>query len=355
MSDERFADAPHEQEDFGPDVEDPRSLLSTLWFRAVLAVAALSVVGAVAVPYVLDWTRPAAPPPRAAVPSWAHVTPPTPTLAASVPVPTPMTPAVLPPASAKPSTSPPPSSLPVESIPVAPPAPRVREREPLPSRASALGSTPPMASMSAQSSTPTFERLRAAPVAMPVEASAGVYWIQVGAYKDAETARRVAARLRELGYHVEESSAAAPKTTMTSTTITPSPVAMSASSPGAERYEVLVTGAAANALSERLSSKGLAAESIRAGVVVKPPLPLADAIALSKELALDGLKVEVRREGPAATTGAASSTSASSARGAVDSLHRVRVGAFSDRTGAVTALRELSEKGYPGFIARNTP
>jgi hypothetical protein len=39
----------------------PRSIFAATWFRVVLVVIVLGVIGAVAVPYVLDWMSP--PPP----------------------------------------------------------------------------------------------------------------------------------------------------------------------------------------------------------------------------------------------------------------------------------------------------
>jgi SPOR domain len=84
---------------------------------------------------------------------------------------------------------------------------------------------------------------------------------------------------------------------------------------------------------------------------VKPSLPLRDAVALSKDLAVDGLKVQVRRAagGPAPAPAAASSTSITTDDGM---LYRVRVGPFDDKTTATSTLRELQQKGYSPFIAR---
>ena len=53
----------------------------------------------------------------------------------------------------------------------------------------------------------------------------------------------------------------------------------------------------------KLYAKGLSTEPARDGVVVKPSLPLRDAIALSKDLAAEGLKVQVRRSGGPASAG----------------------------------------------------
>jgi cell division septation protein DedD len=135
--------------------------------------------------------------------------------------------------------------------------------------------------------------------------------------------------------------------------VTPAaPAAPAASpSPSSDRYEVIVSGSPASALNGRLAGKGLSAESTRAGVVVKPALPLSEAIALSKDFAMEGLKVQVRRQ--AAPIPAPSSAPAAAASTAGDGFVRVRVGGFADRDVAVATLRELSEKGYPGFIARS--
>jgi len=174
--------------------------------------------------------------------------------------------------------------------------------------------------------------------------------VQVGAFKDAETARRLAAKLREDNFKVEESltrgSAAArsaPK----------APVATKAPStdPGSDQYDVIVSGQTPDELTKRLSAKGLSAEASGAGMIVKPSLPLRDAVALSKDLAVEGFKVQVRRTaGSAAPSASAPSTPAVSEGGS--GLHRVRVGAFSDRVAAQEAARQLEAKGYKPYIAR---
>ena len=57
------------RDDDGRDVDEyeeqaPRSIFSTLWFRALLAVLVLGILAVVAVPYVLDFaTTPAVNPP----------------------------------------------------------------------------------------------------------------------------------------------------------------------------------------------------------------------------------------------------------------------------------------------------
>jgi hypothetical protein len=103
---------------------------------------------------------------------------------------------------------------------------------------------------------------------------------------------------------------------------------------------------------------GLAADPTAGGVVVRPSQPLRDAVALSKDLAVEGFKVQVRRATGSAPRPAPSKPAAASAPAAPapmasgDSLYRVRVGPYADRAAAVVALRDLDAKGYKGFIAR---
>ena len=111
-----------------------------------------------------------------------------------------------------------------------------------------------------------------------------------------------------------------------------------------------MSGAAAADLSAKLTAKGFATEPSGAGVVVKPSLPLRDAVALSKDLAVEGLKVQVRRAGAPAPAPGASTPAAAAVSG--ETLHRVRVGPFADLAAARTARAELEAKGYKGFIAR---
>jgi sporulation related protein len=84
---------------------------------------------------------------------------------------------------------------------------------------------------------------------------------------------------------------------------------------------------------------------------VKPSMPLRDAVALSKDLAVDGLKVQVRRAagGPAPAPAPANSVASATSDG---TLYRVRVGPFDDKSAATSTLRELEQKGYTPFIAR---
>jgi cell division septation protein DedD len=176
--------------------------------------------------------------------------------------------------------------------------------------------------------------------------------VQIGAFKDAEAAKRVATKLREENFKVEESvkRAGDPATaTARSSVRTPAPV-------GTDQYDVFVTGLSVEELNRRLAGKGLAAETAASGgggdVVVKPSLPLRDAVALSKDLAVEGFKVQVRRSGAAASAPAVVSAPLPAATQHGQALHRVRVGVFTDRAAAVAAARELESKGFRPYIAR---
>jgi cell division septation protein DedD len=183
----------------------------------------------------------------------------------------------------------------------------------------------------------------------------GPYWVQIGAFKDADTAKRVAAKLREENFKVEESVKRVGGGASAAATPGPAPKAAAPAPSSSDQYDVFVAGMAVDELNRRLAGKGLSAESAGGGVVVKPSLPLRDAVALSKDLAVDGFKVQVRRSGAAASAPAIvsqpSPTPAAATEGGL-ALHRVRVGAFTDRAAALAAARELENKGFKPYIAR---
>jgi cell division septation protein DedD len=327
-------DRPDDQEELYEEVA-PRSIFAATWFRVLLVVIVLGVIGAVAVPYVLDWMNPP-PPSRTAV----TTKPPAPAPAAPdkttaeradkkdgtmIPAPAPA-PAV----PAKPAPGKPEAKSPaIQAKPV----------EPKASSAPAKATPPAKDSEAAKPATTPQRAAVKAPAT--TAAAGGVYWVQVGAFKDEEAAKRLVAKLRAENFKAEQSS-----TRPGGASEAP---AKPAAPSGADQYDVYVSGLPAAEISKRLAAKGLAAEPSGGGVVVKPSLPLRDAVALSKDLAIEGFKVQVRRAG-----GAAPAASASSAppAGSGETLHRVRVGAFADRATAQAALKELEAKGYKAFIAR---
>jgi len=169
----------------------------------------------------------------------------------------------------------------------------------------------------------------------------GAYFVQVGAFKSEDSAKRLATRLRELKYNVEETAASGGVNTAASA---PAPSAP----PTSDKYDVYVMGGTAADVNAKLGPRGLTSEPSAGGVVVKPSLPLRDAVALSKDLAVDGLKVQVRRS----SGGAAAASVGASALPSSDGLYRVRVGPFDDRAAATSTLRELQQRGYTPFLAR---
>ena len=182
-------------------------------------------------------------------------------------------------------------------------------------------------------------------------AAADLYWVQVGVYRDADTAKRVAQRLRERKYRVQESivqkrGGGAPATAGAS----------AEPARGSEaRYEVVVSGGTPGEVAGKVTAKGLSGRPSAEGVVITPSLPLSEAVALSRDLADEGLAVRVRRVGVTAIPAPRPEDLPSGgAAGGTDVLHRVRVGGFADRAAAVSVARELEALGYKVFLARGS-
>src|SRR5712691_2193431 len=240
----------------GYDTEPRRSIFASLWFRVLLVVILLGVAGVLAVPYVLDVMNP--PPPK----PMAVGTPASPALPLPAPAPAPA------PESAQvapgPSAPAPAPAAPATKEEKQTERPKTTKPEKQPARRTAKASVPSAA------------------------AGSSAYWIQVGAFKNADAAKRLATRLREQNYPVAESSTSGGR----------APSAPPASGGAAsDKYDVFVGGGSPEDITVKLSAKGLSTAPARDGVVVKPSLPLRDAIALSKDLAAEGLKVQVRRSG----------------------------------------------------------
>ena len=398
----------------------PRSIFAATWFRVLLVLIVIGVVGAVASSYVLDFMNPppsrpttaakppsppaaipvppaassavaekpavdkvdslAAPPPTG--PIETKPTAPTPPKAAAVPSdktkttmaviePTPPKPApTAKPASkpaAKPSTAPKPDSAAKDNVAGDPAAKDTSATDTATKDAAKTDvaektdAKPEMVAKAdpkpAIATKPAVTPKRAAAVATtpapkPSTAS-GPFWVQVGAFKDADTAKRLAAKLRGDNFNVEESvTKTRAAATSTPKTAAPAPKATDAAS---EQYDVFVSGPTPEELNSKLAAKGLAAEASGGGMVVKPSLPLRDAVALSKDLAVEGFKVQVRRAGSSMSAAATPTAPAGSAPATGESgseLHRVRVGAFTERAAAQEAMRQLEAKGYKPYIAR---
>jgi cell division septation protein DedD len=291
------------------EVDQPRSILSAMWFRAVLVVVVLGVVALLAVPHVLDMVNAPAPRQSASV-----------KLAPSPAMP----PAVQP------------TPAPQQAMPTPPPQPQ-------PTEMAKATETPPAKPTEEQATKPTKSGPAEA-VGKVVDGqssdkpSRGTYWVQVGAFRDAAAAQRLAERLRAENYSVTETVKRGG----------PAPKAPAGGDAG-DRYNVFVSGLAPTELTSRLSAKGLGADVVAGGAVIKPSLSLREAVALSRDLAADGLQVQVRRAG----RGEGASAAAAPAPASGDGYHRVRVGGFSDRAAAVAVAKELEGKGYRPFVARS--
>ena len=306
--------------------EAPRSIFSAAWFRVVLVVLGVGVVGAIAVPYVTEVTQPP--------PSGVASSDPTPSVAPSAPPPVAVAPAS-PPIPAAPSA-------PISSPPVVAEAPK-----PAPPPASKEPVAPPAEKPAAKA--PVAPAAKGEPVARPATTSAGDYFVQVGAFKDQEMAKRVAARLRDQHYRVEESvkhTGAAPAEAP------PAAPRATPASAGPDRYDVIVSGGAAADINAKLSAKGLASEASADGVRIRPSLPLRDAVALSKDLGGEGFRVRVRRGAGAGGTTMDVAPPIATDEPRSGALYRVRVGGFPDRPAAEVAMRDLQTKGFQAFIAK---
>jgi cell division septation protein DedD len=157
-----------EPDEFHDDEEDnyaPRSIFAAGWFRAVLVLTVLAIVVVVALPYLLNWFEPAPAPVRPAAPPIQS-----PARASSSPTSSPG----LGPAPAAPT---PPRPLP--AVPVA----RVGESAPSAER---------VAAVSAKTRSTAARR--------------GSYWVQLGLFKDADNAARLAKKLRGEGVDVQLAS-----------------------------------------------------------------------------------------------------------------------------------------------------
>jgi cell division septation protein DedD len=351
----------HNDRDHGSDdlydETTPRSIFAATWFRAVLVLIVLGVIGAVAVPYILDamnappgrlsaTAKPPAPvpgqPPAAMAPPAVS---PAPTAPPSSP-PTPTTPAATSPTPLSDKSAEKNDTL-VAGTPAAqePPKPEPKPAPRPPAGTETVSTTEPKPAATADSPTRPTQKVAKATTSAAKPPSGRQWFVQVGAFKDAAAAKKVAAKLREDKYTVEESTRGVSAATVAKATAAPSTAS------GADQYDVIVSGGSPEDVTKRLAGKSLTAQPTPNGVVVKPSLPLRDAVALSKELAVDGLKVQVRRAGGAAPTARASSTASASAAGS-DTLYRVSVGGFSDRAKAVATLKELEAKGYKPFLTR---
>jgi len=305
-------DAEHDLYDDSP----PRSIFAATWFRAVLILIVLGVIGAVAVPYILDVLNPAAPK--------------TPVIAR---------PASPPPVASTP-TSPTPAPAADKPAEAFPPTTATTDR-PTAGSPGSLAKAEPLAPDTAPSATNHATAAGTPTTAVPA-ASHGTWWVQVGAFRNETTAKRLVDRLRADNYDVTELTSA-PTGARAATSAGASAAVASSTK---DQYDVVVSGTSIEDVNRRLAARGLASRPAEASVVVTPSMPLRDAVKLSQALAVEGLKVQVKR-----AAGAEPRQRAESAPAATR-LYRVRVGGFADRAAAQAAAKELEAKGYKPFVGR---
>jgi cell division protein FtsN len=356
------------EQDYGP--EQSSSIFATTWFRATVVAVVLAVVGIISVPYILDWLRPPEPASTAMAPAVTESASPPPASDSAGDAPPPASDPI-PPVAPLSETSGESPSQPDASVQAQPPAPThpVEPRETESPRRSGSVEAPaepreatPARIRPGTSGERSREQARSARHATPAtplkpaESSpvgtrgGGPFWVQVGAFRDPAHARAMAAKLREGHFEVEE---AAP-TGEAPRSVAPRPDPSLPGSP-VDRYDVFVGGAPPAEIQATLERKGLAADPVAGGAVITPSLPLRDAVTLSKDLAAEGLKVQVRRatvEAPASRDGAGGEPAV---RGARDEFHRVRVGGFPDRASAEAARQALAARGYAGFVTKSGP
>src|SRR3989337_3501009 len=196
MSPERD-DYEDEEEEYEEE-DEPRSIFATPWFRAALAVPLLAVVGVPALPYVQEWWGgPSKPQVTVAKPPQASPAKPPPTPAPPAPAAPGPPPAAAPAAPAAPAVPAPPPKVaekPAQPAPAPPPAPKAAEKPAAPAQPAPQVAEKPAEKPAAPAATPA-----AAP-------SKGDYWVQVGAFSDAKNASRLAARLTDQQYSVQQAT-----------------------------------------------------------------------------------------------------------------------------------------------------
>jgi cell division protein FtsN len=317
QDDDDLAESPDEI-----DEAPARSLVETTWFRVVLVFLGIAVVAAISLPYVIDHVNAPSTPPRIAKPG----APVSPVPASSAPATQPGSGNQSAPAAAATSRA---TTQPTQDPAMSTP------------RATAPAENAPVAQ------APKLPAVTTKSIARATAGSSGDYWVQVGAFRDPGTAKRLAAALRRDNFTVSESTmivrAAEPHA--------PTKPEPAASPVAGDRYEVYVSGGTVANLNAKLTSKGLSVDSAAEGVVVRPSLPLRDAVSVSKQLAAEGFKVQVKRASAAAPAATATPSTAVTPEPR-ETLHRVRIGAFPDRAAAAAAMRELEAKGFKAFIAR---
>jgi cell division septation protein DedD len=257
-------------------------------------------------------------------------------------------PALVPAAPAPATPEPPPAAPPTPRPPTGPtPAPRSATEKTAPAARKQTAEkpaverpaagTPAAGKPSGDKAAPLSKVARAPePTARPTTpaapkvdgSSAGGYWVQLGAFKEQKNAETLAKTLRDQGVPVEVSRIAR----------------SSGEARGApQQHELFVTEAGVERVNAALKGRG-SAQPAPGGVTVRPAFDLEEAMAISKRLTDQGLKVIIRPAGGGGGTGGGTLT-----------LHVVRAGGYPDRARALAAREELSARGHGAGIVTQGP
>jgi cell division septation protein DedD len=180
------------------DEATPRSIFAATWFRAVLVLIVLGVIGAVAVPYILDAMNP----PAAKLSA-------TPTPLPPVPAPG-QSPSVMMPPAATPTPGAPPSATttpapttPLPATAVDRPADKKdamtsgTSTAPEPAKPEPKPTSTPKPTATVEAPSKPAPKVARATTSAGKRVSRGQWFVQVGAFKDPAAAGKVAAKLRE--------------------------------------------------------------------------------------------------------------------------------------------------------------
>jgi len=275
------------------------SIFTARWFRVILGLGAVVIVGLLLGPSITGWLRGDGRP----APLTARATP-RPSAPKAAPAIAPDQPA------------------PRESAAPAPAA-RAEPPAPTPQRAASVPPDPP----AANGASPATELPRPAPdkadavvTAKPVPSGATVrgpvvYRIQLGAFLDHRNADRLIERLRNEGVEVVNTN-------------------LEESRPLYRVLAVPQEGEGYPLVVERLRALGFTPEPTEGGAVVTRPAPLAAAVELSRRLRDQGIRVRLERQASGA------------------GFRVVRVGAYDTAEEAERARAELAGRGHEGVVIR---
>jgi cell division protein FtsN len=284
----------HLKTDVSHRIKRRPSIFTARWFRMLLGLGVVVIVGLLVGPWVGDWLGKAPRPGAAGV---------QPRVAPPRPEPPVATAALTPPDPASPA---PPATNGATKSPEAPAAPKP-----------APASAPRPEAAVARAEAPAARPDTSAPRGDAPSRGAAVYRIQVGAFLDHRNADKLMERLRGEGLEV----------------------AGTVLEEGRPLYRVLAQpseGEGYPALAERLRELGLGSEVAEGGAAVGRPAPLASAVELSRRLREQGIRVKLARQASASA------------------FRVVRIGGYETADEAERARAELAARGYDGIVVRES-